>query len=106
MTDTLQARLREIGERHKREVVQGWTHEICLECNRGRWPCDAAKLVDVADKADWLLKRLDDVHADPAYQSVWTLNQLHGGEYRGPRYSDQLTALREALASIEEKVGG
>jgi len=46
---------------------------------------------------DRLVKRLDEIHDNPAYKSVWTINQLHCGEYKGPTYTDELDAARRAL---------
>lgn len=45
-----------------------------------------------------LVKRLDEIHADPAYKSVWVINQLHAGSYTGPTYVDALVRAREVLA--------
>jgi hypothetical protein len=44
-----------------------------------------------------LVNRLDEIHADPAYKSVWTVHQIHVGPYRGPTYVDALARAREAL---------
>ena len=44
-----------------------------------------------------LIERLDFVHEDPAYLSVWTVNQFHVGPYQGPTYVDELEAARRAL---------
>jgi hypothetical protein len=44
-----------------------------------------------------LVNRLDEIHEDPAYKSVWTLHQIHVGPYRGPTYVDAMAAARAAL---------
>jgi len=44
-----------------------------------------------------LVDRLDEIHADPAYQSVWTSYMIHGGRYQGPTYVDALARARAAL---------
>ena len=44
-----------------------------------------------------LVNRLDEIHADPAYQSVWTIHQIHAGPYRGPTYVEALARARAAL---------
>lgn len=44
-----------------------------------------------------LVDRLDYVHNDPAYASVWALNQLHNGPYRGPTYTADLEKARATL---------
>lgn len=54
------------------------------------------------DKATWLLRqladRLDFIHEDPAYRSVWAINQIHVGPYQGPTYEAELAAARAFLA--------
>lgn len=44
-----------------------------------------------------LVERLDEIHADPAYKSVWTIHQLHAGPYQGPTYVEALARARAAL---------
>jgi hypothetical protein len=44
-----------------------------------------------------LIDRLDEIHADPVYKSVWTIHQLHVGPYRGPTYIEELARARAAL---------
>jgi len=44
-----------------------------------------------------LVNRLDEIHADPAYKSVWTVHQIHVGPYRGPTYVEALARAHEAL---------
>lgn len=54
--------------------------------------------LDVVAAARRLVKRLDEIHADSHYQSVWTLYAIHGGDYsNGPKYDKELAELREAL---------
>ena len=55
-----------------------------------------AKVKSQAEALNGLVHRLDEVHADPAYQSVWTLSQLHNGPYKGPQYVEELEAARRA----------
>ena len=45
-----------------------------------------------------LVSRLDEIHADPAYKSVWTVNQIHAGPYSGPTYVEALARARAALS--------
>jgi hypothetical protein len=45
-----------------------------------------------------LVDRLDEIHADPAFKSVWVVNQIHAGPYRGPTYVDALARARAALS--------
>ena len=53
--------------------------------------------------AQALLDRLTAVHADPAYESVWVVSQMHVGPYAGPTYTEELDALRRALAEHAEE---
>lgn len=53
----------------------------------------------IRDAAQALLDRLDWVHADPAYASVWMISQIHVGPYAGPTYSLEMDALRLALSA-------
>jgi hypothetical protein len=60
-----------------------------------------AWLVDmlaIADAAWALVDKLHEIHASSAYRSVWTVAEMHGGPYRGPTYTAELTALHAALA--------
>lgn len=47
---------------------------------------------------DRLVKRLDSIHEHPAYQSVWTVHQLHAGSYCGPTYTAELNEAKRTLA--------
>ena len=44
-----------------------------------------------------LVDRLEEIHADPAYQTVWTVNQIHAGPYRGPTYAEALARAKAEL---------
>jgi len=44
-----------------------------------------------------LVDKLDEIHADPRYKSVWTSYMIHGGQYHGPTYVDELARARAAL---------
>lgn len=44
-----------------------------------------------------LVKRLDEVHADPQYRGVWQMHMIHGGRYSGLTYTAELKAAHEAL---------
>lgn len=46
-----------------------------------------------------LVNRLEEIHADKSYQSVWTINQIHVGPYTGPTYAKEFEAARAALSS-------
>jgi hypothetical protein len=58
------------------------------------------------EKAAWaLVKKMDEVGNDPAYQGVWTLAQLHFGPYKGPQYVKELDALKAALRREDAQNG-
>lgn len=44
-----------------------------------------------------LVARLDAVHANGQYQSIWTIAQMNLGRYSGPTYTAELAAARAAL---------
>ena len=52
-----------------------------------------------------LSDRMTEIHDDPAYQSVWIVNQMHTGQYRGPTYIAELSELRKTLAAIAKATG-
>lgn len=49
-----------------------------------------------------LIARLDAVHVDSRYQSVWTIAQIHAGPYLGPTYVAELDAAR-AIVTQDRK---
>lgn len=44
-----------------------------------------------------LVEKMDLIHNDSAYRSVWFSAPLHQGPYTGPQYVEEINALREAL---------
>ena len=56
-----------------------------------------ARLREMREALEGLVDRLDQIHDDPAYRSVWTSYMIHGGRYDGPTYVDALARAREAL---------
>jgi len=60
---------------------RGWV--LCLKCAN-----------DALEEANTLVKRLIEIHDNPTYVSVWTVNQMHTGTYNGPTYEKELQALR------------
>lgn len=58
------------------------------------------ELERVREALKGLVDRLDEIHADPVYKSVWTVNQIHAGPYTGPTYVEALARARAALASV------
>ena len=59
----------------------------------------AASLAAAREALEGLVRRLEEVHADAAYQAVWQIAQLHVGPYRGLTYVD---ALARAAAVLGE----
>jgi hypothetical protein len=55
-------------------------------------------LTEMVKAAQALVGRLDVVHNDYRYTGVWQLAQLHNGPYSGPTYTEELAALKQALA--------
>jgi hypothetical protein len=48
-----------------------------------------------------LRDKLKAIHDDPAFKSVWVVNQLHTGPYNGPTYTAELAELDKALDDCE-----
>lgn len=57
----------------------------------------APHLLAIARAANELLDRLDAVHADERYKSVWISYMIHGGKYTEPTYKFAMDRLRAAL---------
>mgnify|MGYP003577201455 CR=1 FL=1 len=49
------------------------------------------------EAAQKFVAQLDLVHNDETYKGVWMIAHLHLGQYSGPKYADELEALRNAL---------
>lgn len=60
---------------------------------------EADELVGVEEALRNLVAKLELIHRDPAYVSVWTMYMIHGGIYKGPQYDQELTAAKQALVS-------
>ena len=52
---------------------------------------------DLYGAAKALVEKLDLIHADPQYESVWTQSQMRFGPYTGPQYAVELSELRAAI---------
>ncbi len=64
--------------------------------------CDSqppARVAALVAAAQALVSKLDEVHASPAMQAVWVLHHVHGGNYVGPQYGEELKALKTALSA-------
>lgn len=57
-------------------------------------------LVDAIMAAKDLVLKLQEVHNDPEYLSVWTLHQVRNGNYSGPTYTQELNTLKTKLKDI------
>ena len=56
---------------------------------------DSKKVKAAAKK---LCDKLDAIHDDPHYQSVWFSYANHGGDYsKGPKYDKELSKLKSVL---------
>lgn len=49
--------------------------------------------------AQRLVDKLELIHKDEQYKSIWFLAANHGLNYTGPKYEKELKALKEALAN-------
>lgn len=100
----------------RREQIGGDLVEFCAkadrpigfvpgdyELGRARAVLDASGHADLVAALSGLVNRLDEIHVDPAYKSVWTVNQLHAGPYTGPTYVDELARAREALKAAGQR---
>lgn len=47
--------------------------------------------------ADDLIKKLEEVHANDKFNGVFMMAKVHGYEYDGPTYSQEVAKLKEAL---------
>jgi hypothetical protein len=78
-----------------------------LETNVRHWREECGKLhaqnAELVAALKGLVNRLDEIHDDPGYRSVWTTSQMHIGPYRGPTYVDALDNARAALAAAGHK---
>jgi len=53
------------------------------------------------EKAMALVERIEFIHADPLFRSVWFSAWNHGIDYtNGPKYDKELASLKEALTAI------
>ena len=57
-------------------------------------------LNDLLNATRLLVERLDLVHDDPGYQGIWHMAAVHGMNYKGPTYKDELETLKTVLAGI------
>lgn len=73
-----------------------------LATQREAYQAGIPALEAVAASAGALVAKLDVIHADSRYASVWAVNQMHVGAYDGPTYTDELAELRGVLDQMKE----
>lgn len=73
---------------------QGYKVSIVVEDRK-----QATKIEEAARK---LVEKIDQVHENPEFQGVWSFLSVHGQEYRGPGYREELQQLREVLKRISD----
>ncbi len=88
---------REVAALRRAEELQALFDRIGYEVKAH--PALVAERDDARAALRDLVARLDAVHADSAYLSVWTIAQIHVGPYRGPTYVEALDAARRVLAA-------
>ena len=64
---------------------------------------DRLRHIEAAARA--LRDKLKAIHDDPAFKSVWVVNQLHTGPYQGPTYTAELAELDRALEPFAAVAG-
>lgn len=64
---------------------QRFAHKTCFD------------LREVKKAATDLINKLDEIHFNPSYKSVWTIAHLHNVSYTGPSYDDELKKLRKLV---------
>ena len=93
-------------EKHKRgeqqfdQRSQGYPRQKIVEHdNAQREQLEAAQEREkkLVDALGILITRLDEVHEDEQYKSVWFSYHNHGGRYTGPTYTQELMIARKAL---------
>lgn len=79
--------------------------EIALEAWQARAALEAAPSLPQQDAVQVLralVDRLEFVHNDDRYKSVWTLYMIHGGRYTEPKYDKEFETAKKYLASVPE----
>lgn len=61
---------------------------------------DQEKAVKLREALRVLIEKLDEVHDNPEYASVWTIWHVHCGDYEGPTYIEELEAAKSVLRNI------
>ena len=56
----------------------------------------------LSEAGEKFITKIEEIHADPRYITVWTQYLIHGGKYDGPSYEQELRALKQALKWEQE----
>lgn len=99
------AKAREIWDKHKCKdlaIYQGYSQvdivdSIAAAIAEARTtPKPDAEVVEALEA---LIKKIEAIHDNADYQSVWSVYAFHGGRYEGPTYVSELQQARAALAA-------
>ena len=74
-----------------------WAERLLDDANAYREAQPALLEEAVREAAERLVRKIDEVGNDPSYMAVWGLFWARGYEYKGPRYEEELVALKKAL---------
>jgi hypothetical protein len=84
-----------LGDYHARKRVAD-SHNAAVDAERKK----VQRLVDALER---LVNRLDKIHANEHYKSVWYSYANHGGDYSdGPTYTRELKSAKDELAKMKE----
>lgn len=78
---------------------------LCDQCAVGNYErCRYVSAVQtdhpsLSDAARALVDKLEAIHANPEYQSVWVMSANRGVPYTGPQYTEELKSLKAAIAA-------
>lgn len=96
-----QARTRaETAERERDEAIHTGQQNVCDLS--GELADVKREVEELRNGLGSLLDKLEVIHNDSTYQSVWTLYELHNGQYSGPNYAEEY---KKARALVERKEG-
>ena len=55
------------------------------------------RLKELEPAVQKLIAKMDQVHNDPAYKSLYTISMVHGCPYDGPNYGDEFQIVKDLL---------
>ena len=93
------ARIGEKLEQPPQNCMWIYMREVNLITEAARVPPEAtpSKPDPLLEAAKALVNKLQQIHANPIYQGVWSIAQIHTGPYNGPTYVDELSELEKAI---------